>query len=211
MIDVGVAGVMRPRLIATTALLAAGFATQAYAANRVPTISGKPATAVNAGSAYTFRPTVADADGDTLTFSIVNRPAWARFNTTTGQLSGTPTAASVGTYSNIYIVVGDGKTGAMLAPFSITVADVSSGSASLEWLPPLDNTDGSPLTNLAGYRIVYGVSPRYLTHTIQVANAGVSTYLVENLAPGTYYFAVRAYTSSGLESANSNVLATVAQ
>jgi hypothetical protein len=42
---------------------------------------------------------------------------------------------------------------------------------------------------------------------IQLGNAGMSAYVVENLAPGTYYFAVRAYTSSGAESADSNVIA----
>ena len=41
---------------------------------------------------------------------------------------------------------------------------------------------------------------------IQVANAGLSSYVVENLARGTYYFTVRAYTSSGAESADSNVV-----
>ena len=156
---------------------------------------------------YAFRPTAADADGDTLTFSIANRPAWATFNAATGQLSGTPAATSAGTYSNIVISVSDGKASAALAAFSITVVDVSNGAASLTWTPPTQNTDGSTLTNLAGYRIVYGTSAAQLTQTIQVANAGMSSYVVDNLAPGTYYFAVRAYTSSGAESADSNVVA----
>ncbi len=180
-------------------------------ANRVPTLSGTAPVAVNAGSAYTFRPTAVDADGDALTFAIANRPAWAVFNTATGQLSGTPYGASVGTYSNIVISVSDGKARAALAAFAITVTDASSGAASLEWTPPTQNIDGSALTNLAGYRIVYGASATQLTQTIQVANAGMSAYVVENLAPGTYYFAVRAYTSSGAESANSNVIAKVVQ
>jgi hypothetical protein len=175
--------------------------------NKAPTIGGAPAIQVNAGSAYSFRPSAADADGDTLTFSIANRPAWATFNAASGQMSGTPAAASVGTYSNIVIRVSDGKASTALAAFAITVADVSSGAASLEWLPPTQNTDGSALTNLAGYRIVYGKSAAQLTQTIQVANAGMSSYVVDDLAPGTYYFAVRAYTSKGAESTNSNVVA----
>lgn len=177
--------------------------------NKAPTISGAPAKQVNAGSAYSFRPSAADADGDKLTFSIANRPAWAAFNTATGQLSGTPTATSVGTFANIVIRVSDGKASTALAAFPITVADVSIGAASLEWMPPTQNTDGSALTNLAGYRIVYGKSAAQLTQTIQVANAGTSSYVVDNLAPGTYYFAVRAYTSKGAESADSNVVAKV--
>jgi hypothetical protein len=107
--------------------------------------------------------------------------------------------------------VSDGKTSVALAPFAITVADASNGAASLTWTPPTQNTDGTTLTNLAGYRIVYGVSATQLTQTIQVTNAGMSSYVVENLAPGTYYFAIRAYTSSGAESTDSNVVAKVVQ
>jgi hypothetical protein len=175
-------------------------------ANRAPTISGTPSTSVNAGSAFAFRPTAADADGDTLTFAISNRPAWATFNAATGQLAGTPTATSTGTYSNIVISVSDGTASAALPAFSIAVVDVSNGAATLTWTPPTTNTDGSTLTSLAGYRIAYGTSAANLTQTIQLGNAGTSSYVVENLAPGTYYFAVRVYTSGGAESANSNVV-----
>ena len=105
-----------------SAALGAFSITVAAAPNKAPTISGMPATTVTAGSAYTFVPTAADGDGDPLTFSIANRPTWATFNAATGQLAGTPAAASVGTYSNIVISVSDGKESAALAAFSITVA-----------------------------------------------------------------------------------------
>jgi hypothetical protein len=189
-----------------TAALAPFAISVAAATNKAPTISGTPGGTVNAGSAYTFRPTATDGDNDTLTFSIANRPAWASFNSTTGQLSGTPTGAAAGTYSNIVINVSDGKASAALKAFAITVTDERIGAAALYWEPPTTNTDGSALTNLAGYRIVYGASAAHLTQTIQLANAGLSSYVVENLAPGTYYFAVRAYTSKGAESADSNVV-----
>jgi hypothetical protein len=173
--------------------------------NRAPTISGTPARSVNVGSTYSFRPTASDADGNTLTYSIANRPSWATFNTSTGLLSGTPSASYVGTYSNIIISVSDGRVSTSLAAFSISVVDVSNGGATLSWTPPTSNTDGTALTNLAGYRIAYGTSSTALTQTIQVANPGLSSYTLSNLSPGTYYFAVRAYTSSGTESNNSNV------
>ena len=179
--------------------------------NRAPVISGTPARSVNAGSAYSFRPTASDADGNTLTYSIANRPSWASFNTSTGQLSGTPSASYVGTYGNIVISVSDGRATASLAAFSISVVDVSNGGATLSWTPPTQNTDGTTLTNLAGYRIAYGTSSTALTSTIQVANPGLSSYTLSNLAPGTYYFAVRAYTSSGTESGNSNVQTKIVQ
>jgi hypothetical protein len=174
-------------------------------ANRAPTISGSPATSLNAGSAYSFQPTAADLDGDTLAFTIANKPSWASFNTATGRISGTPDAAGVGSYANISIQVSDGKIAAALPAFAIAVNQVSLGAATLNWMPPTQNVDGTTLTNLAGYRIYYGTAPTALTQSVQVSNASVSTYIVENLAPATYYFSVRAYTATGIESANSNV------
>lgn len=174
-------------------------------ANRAPTIAGSPARSVSAGSAYTFRPTASDPDGNTLAYSIANRPSWATFNTTNGQLSGTPTASQVGSYSNVTISVSDGRATATLPAFAINVVDMSNSGAELSWTPPTQNTDGSTLTNLAGYRIAYGTSPNALTQTVQVANAGITRYTMDNLSPGTYYFAVRAYTANGTESSNSNV------
>jgi Putative Ig domain len=174
-------------------------------ANHAPTISGTPTASVNASAPYTFTPTAADADGDTLAFTIQNKPAWAAFNTTTGRLSGTPAAADVGTYSNISITVSDGKTSTALSAFAIAVTTVANGRATLSWTAPTENTDGSTLSNLAGYRIRYGTSASALTQTIVIDNASVTTYVVENLSPATWYFAVTAVNSQGAESGNSNV------
>jgi hypothetical protein len=168
--------------------------------NTAPTISGNPVTSLNAGSAYNFLPTAADADDDTLTFSITNAPSWASFNTQTGRLSGTPTAANVGTTSNIRIRVSDGKTTTALAAFSITVSQVSNGAVTLDWTPPTDNTDGSVLTNLTGYKIFYGTSPGSLTQTINVDNPGLTSYVVQNLSAATWYFSIRSVNSLGAES-----------
>jgi hypothetical protein len=77
------------------------------------------------------------------------------------------------------------------------------GSATLEWIAPTKNTDGSALTNLAGFRIVYGTSATALSQTIQVASA--ATYTVTNLDAATWFFAVKAYNSAGAESVASNV------
>jgi hypothetical protein len=93
--------------------------------NRAPTISGTPSSSVNEGQEYRFAPSASDADGDTLTFSINNRPSWASFNTSTGVLRGTPDSASVGTYGNIVISVSDGSDNDSLSGFSITVNEVA--------------------------------------------------------------------------------------
>lgn len=170
-----------------------------------PTISGTPPTSDNVGTLYSFTPKASDASGATMSFSVQNKPAWATFSIANGTLSGTPTAANVGTYSGIVISVSDGISSASLAPFSITVSQpVTSGSATLTWTAPVTNTDGSALTDLAGYHIHYGNSPSSLTTVIDVANAGTTTYTVNNLASGTWYFAVDAYTTSGTASSLSN-------
>jgi hypothetical protein len=152
-----------------------------------------------------FTPSAADADGDTLAFTIQNKPAWAAFNPATGRLSRTPSASDDGTYSNISISESDGAANTALSPFAIAVTTVSNGRATLSWTAPTENTDGSSLSNLAGYRIRYGTSAAALTQTIVINNASVTTYVVEDLAPSTWFFAVTAVTSSGTESTHSNV------
>lgn len=95
-----------------------------YAA--APVISGTPAAVVNAGNAYSFVPRARDADGDSLTFSIVNKPVWATFNATTGKLAGTPTRAQIKLYTGIKIQVTDKKTPPVALPvFSINVVNVA--------------------------------------------------------------------------------------
>lgn len=174
-------------------------------ANPPPTISGTPSTSDVAGTPYSFTPTASDTDGDALSFSVQNLPSWATFSIATGTVSGTPATANVGTYSSIVISVSDGSNSVSLAPFSINVTQpVASGTATLSWTAPTTNTDGSALTNLAGYHIYYGTSPSTLSTTIDVANAGTTNYSVTGLASGTWYFAVNAYTTGGADSVLSN-------
>jgi len=80
----------------------------------------------------------------------------------------------------------------------------STGTATLEWIPPVTTTNGATLTNLAGYRIYYGTDVTKLVQRIDVTNAGVATYVIEGLAPATYYFAVTAVDARGAESPRSN-------
>lgn len=179
--------------------------------NRPPTVSGTPASSITAGSAYSFRPSGSDPEGRALTWTIANRPSWASFNATTGALTGTPSASNVGTFSNITITASDGTNRTSLRAFNIavTAAGSNNGSATLSWTPPTRNTNGTTLSNLAGYRIYYGTSANSLTRTVQVSNAGLARYVISDLSPATYYFSIRAYTTGGTESANSNVITKV--
>jgi hypothetical protein len=178
-------------------------------ANRAPVISGTPVTAATAGTAYSFQPTASDADGNTLSFTISGKPAWATFSNTTGRLSGMPALTDVGSYANIVITVTDGTASASLTSFGITVGQPKLGSVTLDWVPPTQNANGTALTDLAGYRIAYGTAPSALTQSVQVANPSVTTYLVENLPAGTWYFAVKAYNSAGVESQQSAPVSSV--
>jgi hypothetical protein len=83
----------------------------------------------------------------------------------------------------------------------------STSSASLDWAAPTTNTNGSALTNLGGYKIYYGTSSSRLSSTITISNPGLQTYVVEGLPIGTtYYFAIVAVTTGGVESADSTVV-----
>ncbi len=91
-----------------------------------PTIAGTPALTVDENSPYSFTPSGADADGDPLTYSIVNKPSWADFDTATGALTGTPLHEHVGITTGIVISVSEpGGAEVSLPAFDITVIDVN--------------------------------------------------------------------------------------
>ena len=181
------------------------FTITVTAANSAPQISGTPGNAVNVGQAYSFTPTANDADGDTLVFTIQNPPSWAQFDSATGALTGTPQVGDAGSYPGIVITVDDGNQTASLQAFSITVSQVAMGSATLSWTPPTQNADGSPLNNLAGYRVYYGTSPGTYPNMELVNNPGVSSYVVNGLTTGTWYFVSTTVNTDGIESAFSNM------
>jgi hypothetical protein len=87
----------------------------------------------------------------------------------------------------------------------------SSNNVTINWDSPTENTDGSALTDLAGFKIYYGTASGKYTHTITVRNPGLATYVVSDLAAGTYYFSVTAYGSDGTESPHSSEVAATVQ
>jgi hypothetical protein len=169
------------------------------------TIQGTPPAGVNYGSLYSFTPTVSGPAGATLSFSVQDKPAWAAFNSSNGALSGTPGAGDVGTDAGILITVSDGTTSVSLPAFSISVNEVSNGAATLDWTAVTETTSKAALTGLAGYVVYYGTSASNLNQQVTLANPGLTTYVVTNLAPATWYFAVAAYTSNGVVGERSNV------
>ncbi len=192
----------------TTAL--APFSISVANLNRTPTISGSPVMTISEGAMYSFIPVANDPDMDPLTFSIINRPSWASFNSTTGELSGIPNSNDVGSYDAITIYVDDGELLASHPSFTIVVDPLpSSGSATLNWIAPATRVDGSVLllSELGGYHIYHGTDAGNLTLFLDINDPGVNEYVIENLAIGTHYFAVAVYDTLGVESELSEIRA----
>ena len=79
-----------------------------------------------------------------------------------------------------------------------------SGSVDLRWTPPTENEDGSPLTDLAGYRIYYGLDDGGpYPHADDISDPSAIDYTVERLAAGDWYFVATAYNLANVESAYS--------
>lgn len=202
------------------------FSAVASAQTAPLTISGTPKSTATVDQYYSFRPTTSGRDRWRLRFTVTGKPSWATLSPYSGTLYGVPRTSHIGTYSNIVITVTDGKTSAKLPAFSIKVVapgaapaptptptptpaptppPPSAGNATVSWAPPTQNTNGSTLTNLAGYRILYGKTRGGpYSSNITLTNPSLSTYVVENLTAGTYYFVVTARNSTGVESAYSN-------
>jgi hypothetical protein len=174
-------------------------------------ISGTPAPTAEIGQFYSFRPTVVASAGSSLTYAVANKPAWAQFSATTGTLSGTPSTGSVATDANIVVSVSNGAQSAALPAFNITVQPALAGTASLSWSRPTENTNGTPLTDLAGYVIRYGTSSTALNNKISVASASATGAKITNLSPGNWSFAVSAINTANVESQLSAIVGKTIQ
>ena len=124
----------------------------------------------------------------------------------TGSLSGIAEDGDIGVYSDIIVSVTDGTASTSLPAFtiSVTVDATVLGSALLTWQPPTQNEDGTPLIDLAGYTIRWGATPNNYPNSVTVNNPGLSSYMVDNLAPGTYEFVATAFNAAGMQSQFSN-------
>lgn len=86
----------------------------------------------------------------------------------------------------------------------LSTATACAGPATLTWNPPTQNTDGSSLTDLAGYRVFWrcGSGAGY-PNSLTIPS--VSSYVLSGLPDvGTCYFALAARNEAGVESALSN-------
>ena len=169
-------------------------------------ISGFPTTEIPQSFMYRFIPQVESVDlSQSLSFSIENKPDWATFDPATGILEGTPRPEHIGTYEQIEIVVENGDSAAKLDLFDITVTTRGNGVAVVSWTRPTTNADGTPLQDLSGFKIYYGDLPNQYSRVIDIPNPSLTSFAVEGLPPGTYYFVTTAYDIQGMESEYSNI------
>jgi len=91
--------------------------------------------------------------------------------------------------------------------FFYKIVLVPDGSARLAWTVPTENESNEPLADLAGYKIHCWDSEHQYTSTIDVSDPAVTSYLIEELEPGTYNCAISAINADGSLSALSNVVA----
>lgn len=115
-------------------------------------------------------------------------------------------------------VAGGGWSGTKFASGSQTLTAITvsktysltctwgNGTATINWTKPTANTDGSTLTNLAGYKVLYGTSATALNQVKQINDPNATSTSISALQTGTWYFAMRAFNSAQLESDNSNVV-----
>ena len=88
--------------------------------------------------------------------------------------------------------------------YSIIAKDTTYGSVTLSWTAPTENEDGSVLTDLGGYRLYWGKTRGNYTDSVTIDNASITTYVVDNIAAGTYEFVGTSFNAAGVESRYSN-------
>ncbi len=98
----------------------------------------------------------------------------------------------------------DGSSDSAASDGSSSPNTTENSAVTLNWQAPTENTDGTALTDLSGYVISYGTQSGNYPNNITLDNPGLTTYVVDNLSPGTYYFTISAIASDGSESSPSS-------
>ena len=114
-------------------------------------------------------------------------------------ISGSESTGSL-TIDNQYTLTCDGAGGSVNESVNVTVLLSNNGTALMSWIPPTENTDDSPLTDLAGYKIYYGTTPGSYSDTEIINDPGLTSFMIEDLASADWYFVMTSFNSSGIES-----------
>jgi hypothetical protein len=114
-----------------------------------------------------------------------------------------PVSTSTGTGSTVVSTPVASTPVASTPVSSAPTSSATGDNVTLSWSAPTENTNGSALTNLAGYIIYYGTSASAMTQTIDINTVGMQTYVVDNLSAGNWYFQIVAVNSAGEHSSPS--------
>ncbi|MGX5172747.1 fibronectin type III domain-containing protein [Aliikangiella sp. IMCC44653] len=155
----------------------------------------------NSQSSIDFSATAVDSEDGDLSGSIV----WTSdISGELGSGANISTSLSVGTH-NITATVTDSGGLSHSSSISVNVNNLT-GMASVSWNPPSTNTDDSPLEDLIGFKIYVGESVETLSPKVTIDDPQTYSHVIDELKPNTtYYFAVTAINSQGIESDYSNI------
>jgi hypothetical protein len=125
--------------------------------------------------------------------------------TASGDWSGSKAATGTETINSLtsdshFILSCSNASESVSGSVDVTINTTGYGTALLSWTPPTENTDNSPLTDLAGYRIYYGTTSHDYTETITINDPMATSYLIENLSSSDWFFAITSFNSLGIES-----------
>jgi hypothetical protein len=192
--------------LATLTLAACGGGSDSSDAAATSTASDSVASLVSPNVGMIDRSQGVDTTENTsASNTAVVSTATAVASNTSGTASSSGSATGTGTAST---TSGTGTVASNTKATPPVKTTTTSGVATLDWLPPTQNSDGSVLTNLAGYTVYYGTSPSNLSQSVKVTNPGLSAYSVTNLTSGTWYFAVTSYSADGIESTRTSTVST---
>jgi hypothetical protein len=123
--------------------------------------------------------------------------------------SGTKSTSGSATITNlqqtsVFSLTCSGAGGTVSDSVSVTVETNSTGTALLSWTPPTQNTDGTALTDLAGYKIYYGTESGNYTEVVTLNDPGVPSHQIDNLSSGEWFFVMTSFNSQNIESSYSN-------
>jgi hypothetical protein len=178
------------------------------------TLATMALAACGGGSSGSSSTAAASADTDTATTLVAPNVGMVDRSQVSDS---SESAASVATVASVTTSASNTATTAPTTaptPAVGTVTKVSTpiktvnGVATLDWMPPTENNDGTALTNLAGYTVYYGTDRNDLSQSVKVSNPGLASYTVTGLTSGTWYFAVTSYSADGVESTRTTTVST---
>jgi hypothetical protein len=110
-----------------------------------------------------------------------------------------------------YLAILSAQGAGLGANMNTVIKIVAAGIINVSWAPPLTNTDGSPLTDLAGYYVCFASAQNPSGQTIQITDPATTAISIGDLSPGTYYVTTMAYNTAGILSSPTGAVSTIIQ